>query len=654
MSRRQFNNKDYQKKPMRRNFDDSLGYGYKGKPAGEGDVKAELSVKALRDLPHSSYAIKADPYTAALPTSEPYPIINKFNRVINANYSGDDNIDGGNVQQYANSVNSLFLKYFDVIRTKINVNYRYLPISDNDTTRGKALIDEMRKSIAEAVSVLKSTTFTQMAITRFAVKTTLPMGSATPENISKTSTPIMAYTNLTDVIYAMSIYYQLVLQDGLSALNWHNAFRLKQGTMIRNAWNREVPNLNSLFGLFNKKSFLSLIETIGLSFEGEYVDRQFMEQMNTLALTPSRRSDSITDPILELQIGWNHPSSFSIYILDDEGKAVSEKPFFSDVQLMREVMFEGKSQLISYWDACDKFRDYMSIEATTLWARSEYQTGFVSETDNARYNNVKALVDVINSCFVIFKPLWSDFREALDVMTRTGTVNWSKGLRPSVVKDTSADIFHNLIVEDIFNMIFSGASKITFDTATKRWRYFSKWNMYNGIPLYDIKSGGAFLAFSFKASFESTDNEQIDYIPVLFSYVADDASKPLAAAVSRDGVEVGISYGDVTISQNQVLSRLAPLTSQASLQMRVPGITGNEDVTTGHRSSLYKTLTQVFGAARVRSAASGTWDYALDPDIIAIYQIEISDITNMAITYARANAPFRGTTSTAEDRKSVV
>lgn len=294
----------YRKKTYsRKSYDQTTTYGGGTRPTGEGSVKDLISQKAMKDLPKSSYSIKADPYSAALPTSEPYPLIAKFNRVADASYSGEDNIDGGNVQQYANSTTSKFLKYFDSFRLKYRVNYRYLPITTT-TKVGKSLIDEQRKSIAEAVSVLKATTFTQMAINNFAVETDLAMGSAVAKEIGKHSdqekTPIMAYTNLTDVIYAMSIYYQIFLQDALSVMNWHNSFRLKQGTAIRDAWNREVPNLNSFFGLMNKKAFLSLLESINLSFEGEYIDKDFMTQMNILCLMPSRRSNSITDPVLEL------------------------------------------------------------------------------------------------------------------------------------------------------------------------------------------------------------------------------------------------------------------------------------------------------------------------------------------------------------------
>lgn len=643
----------YKKNRIRKSYDQQTTYGGGSRPTTEGSVHDMISQKAMKDLPKSSYAIKADPYTAALPTSEPYPLLAKFNRIADASYSGEDNIDGGNVQQYANSTTSAFLKYFDSFRLKYKVNYRYLPIHSGSNI-GKSLIDEQRKSIAEAVSVLKATTFTQMAINNFAVVTDLAMGSAQPVNIApEGQDAIMAYTDLTDVIYAMSIYYQIFLQDALSVMNWHNSFRLKQGTAIRDAWNREVPNLNSFFGLMNKKAFLSLLESINLSFEGEYIDKDFMTQMNILCLMPSRRSNSITDPVLELQIGWEHPTVFKLYLLDGNGQATEKYKFFDDAALKLSIPVNGSATDVSYWDACDSLRDYLSLEATKLWARSSYSPASITGTDNARYNQIKAYFDVITACFVMFKPLWADYREALDVMTRTGTLNWTKGFRPSIVKDTDAGLFYNLIVDDIYNMALSGPDVVNYDTATKRWRTYSKWNMYTGIPAYDTKAGGSFLSFSFKSAMNTgaDDTEQLEYLPVLFSY---DAAQLNCVGVSRDGHECAITTGAVKMSEVPVLSRLAPLASQKDITIRVPTFDSSDNVeimdSNEHVSTLYKTLTQMFGLCRVETSnASGiSYDYSLDPDILAIYQEEVSDITNLAITYARANAPFRGTTSSAD------
>lgn len=152
----------------------SLQYGYSGKPVGDDHPEIGISLKSLKNLPKSSYSVMADPYTAALPGSEPYAVLNTFNRTIGGFYGGDRNIDGGNVQQYSNSLRSKFLHAFDFARLKLGINYHYIPVNNIDQTaakyRGKSLIDEQLRSIAEATSVLQSTTFTQMAIYDYAIE----------------------------------------------------------------------------------------------------------------------------------------------------------------------------------------------------------------------------------------------------------------------------------------------------------------------------------------------------------------------------------------------------------------------------------------------------------------------------------------------------
>lgn len=649
--------KTFKGKPRRKDYLDDTTYSYDGKPPVEDKPETLISVKAMKNLPHSSYSMLADPYLAALPASSPYPILNVFNRTVGGSYAGDRNIDGGNVQQYANSLKSKFLQYFDVIRTQIGINYRYLPILTSAGKKGSALVNEMRRSIAESVSVLQSTTYTQMAINNFAVVTDLPMGDAKTTVVSKgESETIDAYTDRTDVLYAMSIYYQIVLQNLLNTFNFHNAFRLKQGTAIRNAWNREVPILNALFGLFNKKAFISQWESISLLFEGEYVDLDFARQASMLNVMPSRRSNSITDPVLELQTHFNHPGTFKVYILDAAGKAIGD-PIFDDAnfRFISKVSGDKDNPTIEYttfWEACENLNDYLSLEATEKWARNATVAVTLSgSSDAARFNFVNLNVRGILACMNMFKPAWADYREALDTISRTGALKWTKGFRPKVTADNDAALFRNLVVDDIYSLIFSGAASIEVDDNTKRWRTFSMWNMYTGIPEYDAKQGGAFLTYSFKDVTGDDSDSLQEYMPVIFNSVNQTGGKLgiVCACCSRDGKEALITPRNVKMSGVWQLERLAPLESQKELVIRVPTLT-NDNISKGgltrsHLSCLQKQLTGIFGLSAIQTTQNEDYDYCVDPDILSIYQIEITDTTNEAITYARANAPLKGTDS---------
>lgn len=645
----------------RKNYMDDTHYNYEGKPeSGEKDVKVTLSLKALKDLPHSSYSVKADPYTAALPTAAPYPIVNVFNRTVGGNYGGSDNLDGGNTQQYANSHNSGFLDYFDVMRLKIKINYNFMPakpLGEGVTSyAGKQLIDEERHSIAEALSVLQSTTYTQMAINSFVVETDMPLGSAVTTNKQVGDHPVKAvYDNKTDVFYAMSNFYQIVLQSVLNTLRWHNSFRLKEGTAIRNSWDRETPLLNSFFGLMNKKSFLNLIDSINLFFEGEYVDQEFALQAGLVNYTPSRRSNAMTDPVLEIQTGFNHCSKFKVYATNSDGSLIwdgTKGDYVTIFDLADLTVAIGNGQPKALFDVLDTLNDYLSLEATTLYGRT-YEYSGITDTDNARFNVIKKLFDHVILALNNFKPRWADFRQALDTFARAGMTRWAKGFRPSIEQNTDAPLFRNLLCDDIYRLICAGAKDIVFNNTTKRMRTYSLWNMYNGTPEYDSKSGGAFLTYSFKNIVASADDDSnLEYLPIIFELEEEDDNPAISCvAVSRKGTEVKISTKNHKLSEVKVLNRLVPLSSQADLEIRVPTVeySENENLTVNEKSTLYKTLTQVFGLCNVQDYDADDEvvieDFSLDPDIIAVYQIEIEDTTNMSVTYARNCGCIKGTTS---------
>lgn len=619
-------------------FDTNYGRGNR-----EGNsVKTGISVKSLKGLPQSTYSFYADPYTSMAVSATPYSILNAFNPIIGGSYKGTPNIDGGNAQQYSTSVMSAFLRYFDFCQVRLGVNYRYLPASNSGVSKvrnvqvGSALIDEMRQATAEATSVLQSTTFTQMPIFNYGIECDdLPMGGAESTTVQIGGTDRKVYKNINDVIYGSSIFYQSFWQSLLMTLNNLNSFYAKNGVMGKSAWNRELPRLRGFFGLMEKSAFKALINSIQLAFPGEFIDVDFATQVNMSCLTPSRRSNSVTDPMLEIVATMNRPNSpFRLHVFGQDGSYLATV-FDSETDMVTTIHDEVKS---TYFDVLDDLNDLLSAADTMAWARNTDKG-----TDIARYNAINWRFQSIVEVITKFKTSWNDIREVYETLSRTGLITWQKGFLPSTTKLRDGKMFHNLVVEDIYKLMFSGPTSITFDAATTRWRTYALWNMYTGIPEYAMKSGGSFLTFSFKDISEKDIPEgneyMVGYIPVGF---AGDYSCNL---VARDGVVVSVQPVDTVMSQDAVLSRLVPLPGQAGLTIRVPTLDltpVNGTLTTTHKSTLYKTLNTIFGLGAVPLNA-GVPDASLDSDIVAIYQIELEDITNESIAYARAHSPFRGT-----------
>lgn len=672
----------YIRKPKVKNYMDETTYSTDSSVNNsEGAPQVELSLKALRDLPKSAYSFLADPYTASLPASNPYAILAMFNKKVGGGYAGNRNLDGGNVAQYANSNRSGFLRCFDFARLPIIVNYRYInsllqsgiptTVGPDSPYTGSGLIDQQRQAISEACSTLQATTFTQMAINSYAIRTDMPMGSAKRKQIGGK----YYYTDLADVIYAIARYYQITLQDAILVVNNYNSFRVKQGTMIRSSWNRETPALNSLFGILNKKTFLNLIDSMCLSIQGEYIDTEWVQQVNMLSMMPSRKSNAMTDPVKEVCVRHEHPHYFEMVILNDNKTAVIGEPVYVDATENTDQSLQtgvGDAQLKVFngqhsfkyehlITILDELGELFSAENTMVWARSAEP-----EDDTARFNKCKWRLDALTKFMTKFKIAFNDFREVLDVLCRTGLNTWRKNFRPAVTKDTDAQLFDNLLVDDIYKVVLSGAPSIKFDDTTKRWRFHTIWNMYDGIPEFDANSGGAFISFSAKSidtTLDSDDN--FSYIPKAFdkaglekmTWIPEDTEHSIPAhwalvrpsictmnIVNRVGTELKVQAVEVTVHGNIVLERLAPLTSQASLQLRIPSVTDYTNVTDMEKSHIYSTLVKEFGYCKTASNA-----YLLDPDIVALYQIEIEDVTNNAIKYARINGPFKGSYSEADD-----
>lgn len=638
-------------------------------PTREEEVHVGISRQALKNTPKSSYSILVDPYAAMNNPSTPYAIINPFNPTVGGRYAGDRNIDGGSVQQYANSATSGFLDCFDYGIVRARANYRYIPMNvktqpSENPKQSSALIDEQIKSISEAVSTLQSSTYTQMNINNYAVITTMNMGTFKPDSYRKISEGNWVECASTDpgakplyiarekVLYAMSRWYQVYLQRIINLFSCHNMMRLKQGTIVRNAWNREVADLNALFGLFNKKAWITFVDSISLSLEGEFIDIDWIPQFNMMSCSPSRRSDAMTSPILEVLLDYTMPDTYVVLERSTYGTTTTETVIMDAARLDGNsvLTMDGTAETnVSFDQVCQRFITYMSAYAIASWARksSEHVSG--TPTATQYYNAVKSLLDCIISTFSYVKTKSADLREAFDTLSRTGLITWSKGYRPRVIKSTDMLISRNLTTEAVFQLVMSGCPTATLDSATKRFRIYTLWDIYKGVPGYDFYNGGSQLTFSFKEfkGLEGDQDELIRYLPeALFFYNPSDVH--IGAFLSRKGTEVEIQKVATVISEAPELCRLTPLKSQSEYELKMPffveGALENSEIS--HLTHAIEQVCGVCASGHVNQQNQPVADHiALDSDILAVYDIEIEDLSNAALSYARAYAPFRGATS---------
>lgn len=628
--------RDYKKKgivkdkPLR--WDNNIELKDAKKPERTGTPNTLLSVKALRNLPKSGSSVtpKLDPYTATLPGSDPYALLNAMNKPVGGKYGGLANLDGGNTQQFVTSERSKFLKCFDTMMLETKVNYRYLPIAADDTARGKAFTDEMIKAISEILSLLQATTFTALAYNNYTVDSDIPVGTTQKHEGDGADSPYQTYQWL--------IYYQIILQSISGALTNFNKFRANIGNMMRMSWNRETPRLNSFFGLMQKKSFLAQVESLCLTLRGEYFDTDWMQQYNMLNAVVSRRSNAFTEPVLEMATRHTIPTKFKL--------TASGQTIFDHTDLDNYAAAMGKEKadggvmpkgygFKTFDEACQSLTTILSINDTLDWVRGSN----VPEQD--RFNGISNIFSYLTIVMNYFKPRMGDLRAMLNVMQRSGVNQWQNQVVLGVTQDTDVPFMRNLTVENIYQMAAGGADAIKWNPTTYRWASHSMWNMYTGVPEYDSKAGGAFISFSAK-ELQNANDSAVAYLPRAFNTIT------RIRAVNRIGEAAIIDFKGVVAKSKKALTRLIPLDEADDFKMRVPYSTAAslDDVA---QCMLAYASEKVFGSFSIGDPATDTADIHVDTDNLCFVVYEIEDFTNDMITYARCKGPFKVNTDRVVD-----
>lgn len=273
---------------------------------------------------------------------------------------------------------------------------------------------------------------------------------------------------------------------------------------------------------------------------------------------------------------------------------------------------------------------------------------------------VKTYLSYISRFAAQFSTAMSNLRTFLDKLSQSNMIYWKKGVSFFVDKIQQLEPHYNALLNDVFAATYSGADKITFDNATKRWRAWAFWNKYVGIPEFDRLSGGSFLTFGLRdIQSVASDNTPVDFnsssglIPILFSTDANDTSSLI---VTRLGASTGIEKGSITnanLLTDHYLTRLNVMNnSTISLKRPLIDITISDTAKKAKfASAALLFIGNVFGYGSTKSRSGSVdviEDTMIDPDYVAFIDLEIEDVSNQMIVYARNYAPFRIDTPNAD------
>lgn len=611
-----------------------------------------FNVKAFRDLQNvGSIEVKADPNASITRGSYPYNIIARTNSVIDANYSGYDNIEGNILTRLQNSNSSKLLNNFDITRLDVTLNYLYANYSKDNVNNHNNLAYnvELAKAFNEALSKAYSTMLTQLPYSSSKVTTDIPV----PNTLSEGEQDI--YHKLGGILH-----YQCVLQNAMAPIaKYIETMQLEQ-TMLDVSYRRESPTLTALYSLLKKKAFIGTLNAIGTNIIGEYFDDNWYRQMNTIINVPSRKSNSMTDPLMTC-VAVTHIPSCKIEndlagatSYDSSTLVTSAISLVNPETLKFDLDTDGKTKVTKSYTLQELTHNLvrlLDVYYMTKWARliNNSPTSTDLSTPTMYFNQIAYLIENINLLMTRFVTAMVDIRTFIDKLASSGLVYWKKGARLTVDGVKPASPTYNVILHNIMSAYTGGSQTMTFDTNTQRWQAYTLWNKYTGIAQFDSKSGGAFLTFALRklivGDLKSTDSAMC--LPILFKNPVSYTDQVPVKAASRLGFEITIgSEGGSSALDNPVLSRLNPLNTDYDVKVPyvdLSSMSGTDRDKKAACSAVEHFLLNLFGYGSIKLLLSTGSQVisSCNPDYICFLDVQIEDVTNEMIQYARNYSPFR-------------
>jgi hypothetical protein len=604
------------------------------------------NVKAFRDLQNvGAIEVKADPNASILRGSYPYNIIARTNRVVDANYAGKPNIEGNILTRLQNSNKSQLLNIFDVATINFRANYLYLCYSRNETTKHNnlAVNMEMNKAFNEALSKGYSTMFTQLPYYTDTIVTSLPVPS----------TYSAAETNIYHKLGGL-LHYQTVLQNAMLPISKYIQTLSLQQECLNMSYRREAPTVTALYGLLMKKAFKATLNAIGTNIIGEYFDLNWYKQMNTLANIASRKSNSMTDPLMTATMTTCIPTC----TMSTAGQ--SPVTYYNSANVLKASgiwlnpdtwTFDGTSSQpadLSFEQLIYRLCRMLDISTILTWARklntNSADVGSI-QTPSAYYQQIVKLIEAINLILTKFSTSMSEIRTFIDKLNESHFIYWKKGVSLSVEGIRDYPPVYNIILHNLIANYIGGSSTMIFDTNTQRWQCSTMWNKYTGIPSFDQISGGAFLTFGLRKLDTGSllESDTAMCLPIMF---ADEllVGSSKCVITNRKGLLLQVVGSEVTsVVDDPTLARLDPL--EVGFKVKIPtvnitDIAGSASEKAKISSAIQSLLLNIAGYGRVYTSST-VYRSALDPDYICFLDLQIADVSNEMIQFCRNYSPFR-------------
>lgn len=640
------------------NFASDSGIPSRGEVSNDSSTMQAI---AFRDLKSGVFDVAADPNTQATSNADPYAIIARTNPVVGGTYGGEATILGNVITRLANASKSGFLNYFDSGVTFKKFHYQYLAIDADD--KNKAFNAEMAKTTATALSNGMATLTLQLPFFKDFVKSDMPYKEGVDGSV---------YSSALEARLPWMVYYQSAVLNLAAIPAKYLQIRSLEKAVKDMTYRRDNTEVNELYGLLKKAAFVSMINSLATTVIGEYTDNDWRIQVNTLVNVPSRKTNAYTSPLLTM-VGYHKMPTLKLIANTGQDTPTSDTGVYFDSSSISATLVASTSRplydpfnmalitsnLTLNFEQAIKMALTLLDQTTVLgWARKN--TMAASDADRIPsqwyYNTLDLVLSkIVSMSSQIFNGL-SEIRSGLDKLKDTGLVYWQKGISFFIGgKVDQYSLTYNKTLADVFASDKTGSANIVFDDLTYRWKFNTLWNMYEGIPLYDKVSGGAFLTFATKGI--SVSDAAPNYYSAKFIYpnfFENDTVGVTSQAsandrfVNRVGNVIYVASEEVKgeeLIKSTTLARFNPFDATSEEGFVVKFADVDLDLSDDNNkiiaSYVQAVLQSVYGVGIVSNTADSTKIGAIQMDDLCFIDVEISDIANSMIQYARDKAPFR-------------
>lgn len=564
-----------------------------GKPepeANKSETYFQFQKKYFRELSYpKTIQVAPDPNSEVTRMADPYAVINKTNLIFDAKYPEKENTSGNVIMQLPNGSNSTMQQVADALELKMKINYNYAKLTE-ESKAPKAVNDQIQNVWLEVQSTFESQAFYELPFFGW----------------SCTSGSKQFSDGLLDIVH----YYQVFLQSGLTVPQTYRKIMSLEKELKDMTFYKGSAIVGSIYALLKKSSFRGTVDQVGKSMGSNFIDEAWIDQMATLYLTPSRKSASMIDPLVNARIEYYHNDDLTV--VDAQGQEI--------------IKTSGLADFFTY---VDTFNDTLTCSEILRMARTGASQKEVLNWFNKLVDQMSAMVNSINR----FNDLFADMNTAFNRMHQVGFTTWSKGIFIDIENiNFNFAPQYNLMLDDLLRSIFSGSTEITYDSAIHNWKLYELNDIYLGIPRYSRKVGGAFLTFSSKSVNAKNAPLNILY-PVLFGFKE-------ASLLRRDGAVINILQASITIDDSPELSRLISLGSMDKVKFNLPSFDSTKITSTKGKAWLNYALMKLIGYYENKVSALKNI-YGVDPDKLYMVDIVQEDITAQMLNYIRLTSPFR-------------